>query len=160
MAADGELQVELRPATEEDLELMMAWRNNPMLYENFYRQNGPLTWSEHLSWWTSRENRRDWIIKTYGEDRGRDVGCVNFSQLEKSYPEIGIWIGEVTLWGKGVASQAVEVAIEWLREQDEYEGIRARVLTENTASRRFFEKLGFEHVGGARAEEEEYRYSL
>lgn len=150
------MDIEYRPATECDLELLLAWRSHPKLYENFYLQEGPLDWETHKEWWESREHRRDWIIIVNSEKRWRGVGSVNVTNLDTDVPEIGIYVGEITLWGNGVASDAVEFAVNWTRSQG-YSAVKARVLEHNEASRQVFENLGFRKVGAARGNEFEYR---
>lgn len=153
------MQVEYRPATVDDLELMLAWRSQPQLYENFYEQDEPIEWEGHSKWWDSRENRRDWIITVREEDRWRDVGNVNVSSLDTEMPEIGVYIGEVTLWGEGVATEAVHFGVNWLREES-YPAVRARILDSNEPSQRVFEKVGFHRTGEARENESEYQMEL
>ncbi|NUC70869.1 GNAT family N-acetyltransferase [Haloterrigena sp. SYSU A558-1] len=153
------MEIEFRPATEDDLELMMAWRSHPDLYENFYIQDKELDWETHIEWWEGRTNRRDWIIVLQENDRWRDVGNVSLSDLDTDCPEVGIYIGEVSSWGKGVATKAVEFALSWLRTQD-YSETHARILKHNDASQRVFEKIGFEHAGLARDGEYMYVYTI
>jgi RimJ/RimL family protein N-acetyltransferase len=155
------MQVEYRPATDDDLELMLAWRSHPELYNNFYEQNDPVEWKEHIKWWESRENRRDWIItvREESQDRWRDVGNVNVSSLDTELPEIGIYIGEITFWGEGVATEAIHFGINWLREQN-YRVVRAQVLASNESSKHVFKKVGFDQVGKARENEYEFKMRL
>ena len=103
----------LREATKADLPLIMAWRSNPLCYSGFYQQTEPLKWDEHINWWQSRN--QDWreFIIIY---ETRDVGIVTIGQLDHWSPEIGYFVGEVSLWGKGIGKQAVSLALDWLRE--------------------------------------------
>lgn len=142
------MDIAYRPATEGDLELMLAWRSNPEIYRNLYSQDQPLEWGDHIEWWESRVNQRDWIIMIHDRDRWRSIGVVNLTDLDTDLPELGVWIGEVSLWGNGLATEAIEFAIDWLREQD-YTEARARILDQNEASKRVFEKNGFYHSGPA-----------
>ena len=130
--------VEIRIATDDDLELLMAWRSNELVYKYFAAQKKPLTWQEHINFWRLRKNRQDWIIYYLG----RKVGSVNATFLDTDCPEIGILIGELTLWGSGVGGKAVSLVLEWLKENN-YKMAQAIIMPENTASRRLFEKLCF-----------------
>ena len=91
--------ITLRQATQDDLRLMLAWRNNPQVYQGIYNQsveNRKLTWEEHTNWFASRN--KDWrtfIIEYNGEP----VGVVTIGQLDHWCPEIGYYVGEVSLWG-------------------------------------------------------------
>jgi len=153
------METEYRPATTDDLELMMAWRSHPELYQNFYKQDGPIEWEGHIEWWESRKNRRDWIITIREKDRWRDIGNLNVSSLDTELPEIGVYIGEITFWGKGIATEAVHFGVDWLREQG-YQAVRARILDSNEPSQRVFKKVGFHRTGEARENESEYKLEL
>lgn len=140
------MSITLRPAIENDLPLIMAWRSSPLVYQGFFTQTAPLTWEEHIRWQKSRN--RDWrtFIIVYND---RDVGVVNIGQLDHWSPEIGYLIGEVSLWGKGIATQAVKQAMEWIK--DYGKGYcHTTVLVKNKASLRVLEKLGFTIQGDAR----------
>lgn len=140
----------LREATEQDLELLMAWRSNPVVYEGFYQQNAPLEWEEHLGWWKSRN--KDWrtfIIVLVSAYRDRKVGVVTIGQLDHWNPEIGYYIGEVSLWGKGIGKEAVKLGINWLKERG-YKACHTTVKIENKRSANLLWKLGFQVLGGAR----------
>jgi RimJ/RimL family protein N-acetyltransferase len=138
--------VSLREAEEDDLELLMAWRSNPMVYQHFTIQNQPLTWEEHLRWWLTRKHRRDWMVLLNDGGRVRSVGSANASRLNEQVPEVGLYIGESTLWGKGVGRDALtQVLIRLAR--DGYSHCWAGIQAGNDRSRRLFERLGFRLVG-------------
>jgi len=127
--------VELRPARLGDLELMLAWRSDPEIYEHFREQEEPLEWKSHVNWFVNRStNRHDMII----EYRGRRVGVVNLD--EDDY--VGVYVGEKDLWGKGIGTEAVEILCESFGRDRFY----AEIHSENTGSQRLFENCGFEEV--------------
>ena len=41
----------LKPATKEDLELILTWRSHPEVYRYFSMQDGPLQWEEYIRFW-------------------------------------------------------------------------------------------------------------
>jgi spore coat polysaccharide biosynthesis predicted glycosyltransferase SpsG len=139
---DSETTVSIRQATDEDLELIMAWRSNPMIYENFSLQNAPLIWNEHHNWWIRRKDRVDWIIMLDDGTKMRAVGSVNASGFSIGKPEIGVFVGEVTLWGKSVGRSSVRLVVNWLREIG-HSMVYARVMKHNVRSMKLFESLGF-----------------
>ncbi|WP_338729870.1 GNAT family N-acetyltransferase [Haladaptatus sp. DJG-WS-42] len=121
-----------RPLQLEDLELLLAWRSNPDIYKHFRNQKSALTWSDHLSWFGSRPiDRHDYII----EYNGRRVGSVNLTQ--DSY--VGVFIGEVDLWGEGIATEAVN----WVCQRHSREKYFAEIHEDNIGSKQLFEKCGF-----------------
>ena len=140
--------VTLREVTEKDLELLMAWRSHPLIYAGFYWQDGPLSWEEHHSWWLERKQRKDWMIIFTEGEMSRAVGCVAAYELESEIPHLGVYIGEISLWGRSVAQRALTQAVVWLR-TDGYHRCRATILDTNAASQRAFKKAGFDLVGPA-----------
>lgn len=135
----------LREANDDDLELMMAWRSNPIVYRGFYLQREPLKYEEHYTWWKSRRNRKDWIITFQCGEYTRDVGSVHVSSLDSDSPEVGVYIGEVTAWGRGFGRQAVSLVLTWLRAAG-YKKARASILKDNATSIGLFEALGFKRI--------------
>jgi len=136
----------LNEATKDDLELMMAWRSHPLVYEGFYTQTKPLKWDEHFDWFTTRN--KDWrtFIILF---ESRKVGIVTIGQLDHWSPEIGYYIGEVTLWGQGVGKEAVSLALRWLKDRG-YKYTHTTVLSKNKRSLELLKSLGFEILGNAR----------
>lgn len=136
----------LREATDADLELIMAWRSNPLVYAGFYQQTEPLKWEEHLAWYKSRN--QDWrtFIVLYGD---RKVGVVTIGQLDHWSPEIGWYIGEVSLWGQGVGTEAVRQGLKYIKTYGR-EYTHTTILKNNKASLKLAQRLGFEIMGNAR----------
>ena len=137
--------VELRPLRVDDLELVLAWRSNPQIYENFKEQESELSWEEHLRWFATRpDNRFDFII----EYRGRRVGCVSVSADDL----VSIYIGEVSLWGNGVAKSALKALNDRLDRR-----LIAEVHQDNIASQRLFEDCGFNKISDGEWIQYEYQ---
>ena len=159
--------VQLRPGSKSvlDLALVLAWRSIPDVYHGLYtqhRENRPLTWQEHFKFWTS-PNRATWcqFIIQIGEEGMplRDVGYVQFGQMDHWKPEVAIVIGEVTLHGKGVGTIALKQALDWIKGRDK-QAVHTTILKDNEKSIRLFEKVGFRRVGDAREGEWEYEIWL
>lgn len=129
-------------ASENDLELILAWRSHPEIFRFFRQQKGPLTWEEHVNFWKMRKNREDLIIKYQNDGKWRKVGTINFSKLDSKLPEVGILIGELTLHGKGVGLRALLLGLKLLKEQ-RYERVFAEINVKNAASTKLFKKAGF-----------------
>jgi len=138
----------------------MAWRSNPLIFQGFYSQKEPLTWEEHIEWWHSRN--QDWrmfIICLKEETDIREIGLVSIGQLDHWSPEIGYFIGEISLWGKGYGGEAVKLACEWLKTKGK-QYTHTTILDNNERSIRLIKSLGFEYLGKARKEESWYQKKL
>ena len=139
--------IKLRPVFDDRyLTLMMAWRSNPLVYEGFYSQTKPLTWDEHIQFWNSRPSSWGAFIIFY-EDR--PVGVVTIGQLEHWSPEIGYYIGEVSLWGKGFGREAVRLGLQFIKEYGKMY-CHTTVKKDNERSIRLLKSLGFEYMAEAR----------
>ena len=138
--------LELKLATDNDLELVMAWRSNPDIYAGFYTQKKPLEWGEHIRWWRSRNH--DWREFIIWLDTRR-IGVVSIGQLDHWSPEIGYFIGETSLWHQGYGKEAVKLTLAWLKEYGK-EYCHTTVLKHNSHSISLLISLGFEVLGKAR----------
>ena len=131
----GELpSARISPLTHRDLELVLAWRSNPRIYTHFRRQDGPLDWHEHVSWFESRNSDRyDFVVHF----EGRRVGVINIDSADN----VGVLLGDFSARGQGVATAAVN----WLCDRFENRTpLFAEVNVENKASKKLFEKCGFQ----------------
>lgn len=129
----SERDINIRPMKLQDLELVIAWRSNPLVYRHFKEQEESFEWEEHLQWFSSRpEKRRDFII----EYKGRRVGSVCIDENDFA----GIYIGEIKAQEKSIGSYA----LRWLCDKFSERELKAEINEENRASRKLFEKCGFE----------------
>lgn len=140
------MRILLRNMTGTDLALVKAWRSHPDIFKNYFMQQAPLTWEEHLAWWHSRnENERDFIIVAIEETHSRDIGVVNITQLDNDIPEISFTVGEISLWGKGIGKKAVELLCQWLKDKN-YKRVQAKAVSNNFRSINLLKSLGFQPI--------------
>lgn len=139
-------KVTLREATDGDVPLMYEWRNKKEVYQGFYTQKEPLAPEEHQKWWESRN--KDWrsLIIVCQE---KSIGVVTIGQLDHWSPEIGYYIGDTSMWGKGVGTRAVRLGLDWIRRCGK-QHCHSSVLTKNIRSIRLLVTLGFKFLGEAR----------
>lgn len=150
----------IRLATESDLPLMMAWRSNPLIYQGFYTQKSPLVWEEHVKWFRSRNS--DW--RTFIFELDRPVGVITIGQLDHWSPEIGYYLGEISLWNKGIGTMMVQMGIDWVKFYSETHKhithVHTTIKDDNIGSIRIVEKLGFKKVMEAREGESYWQKNL
>jgi len=128
--------IEVNPVS--DLELLLAWRSNPLIYENFLLQDSPLIWETHYDFWVSKTHRVDYMIFY----QNRRVGHVAISKTNTEFPEIGIMIGEIGLWGRGLGAEILSMTLK-LDFLKNYIGLIAKIKKSNLRSVKLFEKNGF-----------------
>lgn len=131
---DRQQEIQVTPLKRSDLELVLAWRSNPKIYRHFRRQNGPLDWEEHVTWYESRSpDRYDFVIH-YGDRR---VGVVSLNPND----EVSIYLGDFSAHGCGVATDT----LGWLCDRFEQRvPLVAEVHKENESSIQLFERCGFQ----------------
>lgn len=144
------MHVSLREAEDHDLELMLAWNSNPQVPRFLPSRPSALTWELHHAWWKTRQHRIDWIIEyDDGKTRPRAVGAVHIRDLNTPTPEIGLYVGETDLWGRGIGRMALELAMAWAWPQG-HRRLRAVIHPRNRRSHPLFQGLGFVRVGTGR----------
>src|SRR3990167_4360678 len=107
----------LRESTSpSDYALQMAWRNHPEIRAGFYMQGlvNPhyISWEEHCKWMKGRPS--SW--RTFMVETDHPIGVITIGQLEHWSCEIGYYIGEIALWGKGYGKRMVQLALDWIKE--------------------------------------------
>jgi len=142
--------VSLREAEERDLELLFAWNSHPQVTRFFPSRPPVLTWEMHYAWWQTRRHRMDWVVLyDDGRTRPRAVGVVHIRDLNTPGPEIGLYIGDVTIWGRGIGKRALELAMEWAWGHG-VRRLQAVIHPRNRRSHPLFLSLGFVRIGRGR----------
>lgn len=70
----------LRDIKKEELDLMLAWRNEPKIRNNMYTQH-VISQEEHYSWWACIQSRQDQVYFMY-EYKGQSCGIASFNNLD------------------------------------------------------------------------------
>lgn len=131
-----EMSIHLTPIDDNDLELLLAWRSNPKIFQHFREQNEPIDWEDHLSWFESRgSDRYDFMI--YYDCRR--VGVINIDENNM----VGIYIGDFSAHGQGIATEA----LSWLCNRFEHRSpLFAEIHEDNDNSKKLFRRCGFRQV--------------
>ena len=138
-------RIRLRPATEDDTDLIVTWRNKPQVMERFFFRV-PFTRVSHLAW---REKNvltgktEQFIIEAAP---GCPIGLCNLQDIHGDTAEYGYLIGEDDMRGKGFGTEATRLMMAYAKEVKGLRHLTARVIADNAASLRSFEKAGFSRV--------------
>lgn len=139
-------KIYLRLMTRDDTDRIVEWRNNPRVRNNFiYRK--PFTREGHLEWIRNKVYTGEVIQFIICEkETDRPVGSVYFRDISKEHhrAEYGIFIGEDDAIGKGIGSETCRIACEYGFAVEKWHKIILRVLPDNRAAIRSYEKAGFE----------------
>jgi ribosomal-protein-alanine N-acetyltransferase len=143
-------RLRLRPIEENDLEFLFRWYNDSEAlgeYEDFH----PVDWFAFEKREKERSGKPDpstvFMIER-NKDRGR-IGVVIYYSAHwyQQDLEIGYDITEPKERGKGYATEATGLLIDYLFLNKEVERIQASCDTRNMASQRVLEKCGFKKEG-------------
>ena len=149
-------RVVLRPMTENDWEVLLAWNSDPEVLwfaEADPVESRPLAEVQAIYRGVSA-TAYCFII----EYRGHPIGeCwlqeMNAQRVLDRYPDldvrrIDITIGQKRLWGQGLGTEAVGLLVEFGFDREGCDTIfEPEVADYNARSRRMFERLGFRVVG-------------
>lgn len=148
MKINGE-KISLRLMNEDDTDLIVGWRNNLRVRNNFIYQK-PFTRDGHEHWVRTMVDTGK-VVQFIIEDlrTGQPVGSVYFRDIDKEHKkaEYGIFIGEDSAVGKGLGSEAARMAVEYGFEKLMLHKIFLRVFADNLGAIRSYEKAGFVKEG-------------
>lgn len=145
-------QVSLRPVAEADLEKLHAklidieargpWY--PMPQTSLTKRRKAF---EENGFWTP-----DAGIFVMVDEQDRLVGTVDWNKLNGDVPdiELGYRVFDRADWGKGIASEALDLLAGYLFDTQPINRLRLTIHVDNVGSRRVAEKCGFRNEGTSR----------
>lgn len=136
---------ELRDIRNDELELMLSWRNAPDVRKNMYTQH-EISFNEHVSWWNSIQSRTDQKYFMY-EVEDQPCGIVAFNKIDL--------LNENSLWAfyaspdaaKGTGSRMELLALEYAFSKLNLNKLNCEVLEFNTPVIKLHQKFGFKVEG-------------
>lgn len=144
-------QLRLREATKEDTPLIVRWRNNPEVMKYFFFRI-PFTEAGHNAWREANiltGRTKQFIIclqktdERFGVQNEVPIGSCTLQNIGNGEAEYGYLIGEDGMRGKGYGTEATRLATDYARDILHLNCLTARVIADNAASLRSFEKAGF-----------------
>jgi len=140
-------RVSIRPVAYDDLPLLCRWWNDPTVMKEVRAEKLKPTLEQirEQAWpvWRapSPSQYHEFIICRNNTPIG-EIGYV-FENVEKGIVSVDIKIGEPSLWGQGLGTEAMRVFVNYLFSQENIFHITAQPGEWNKRSIRIFEKLGF-----------------
>ncbi len=136
----------LRPPRESDVEVVYSWDRDPELAA--WNGRSPISISLSAA-------RRDYLarwedpgVKTFIiEASGGPIGMATLYDFRRDGCELGIKIGPGNLRGRGYASEAVTLLVDYVFDTLGLAAVRGSTLAHNDRMQRVFEKNGFVQVG-------------
>ena len=148
---DGE-KIFLRPIQMEDTPLIVKWRNNKIVRNNFVFQE-TFTNEMHENWMRTKVASGDvvqYII--VAKEENLPIGSIFFRDIDsKNYSaEYGIFIGEDSARGKGYGSEAARLFVSFGFSKLNLHRIMLRVFADNLQAIQSYHNAGFQKEGIAR----------
>lgn len=139
-------KVSLREMTLDDTGLIVKWRNNPRVRDNFiFRET--FTNEMHEAWFRDKIQKgfvAQFIICENGGDH-RPVGSVYFRDIDNTEKtaEYGIFIGEDDAVGKGYGNETAVLALSYAKDVMGLKKVILRAFKDNEAAIRSYKHAGF-----------------
>jgi len=145
--------LELRPATAEDAEDLLLWRNDEVT-RRMSRNTGMVAREDHLKWYASALSDPAKLL-LIGCVNGSAIGMARFDLLEPGVWEVSINL-DPACRGRGLSRPLLAAALAAIAQRQPTRVV-ARIKPFNAVSRHLFESLGFRLV---QAGEAMNRYAL
>lgn len=144
-----ENEIYLRPMTEADTDLIVAWRNKPSV-KNYFIYQADFTREGHLHW-LHEVVEKGYACQMMICDKAQDkpLGSVYIRDIDHIHHkgEYGIFIGEEAARGRGIGTQAAKLMLQYGFEVLGLHRIYLRALATNEQAVRSYEKAGFVREG-------------
>lgn len=95
------------------------------------------------------ESKSDYLLGIFDRKSDTHIGNIRIGSIHSyhRFASIGIIIGEKTFWGKGYATEAIELAVNYAFSDLKLHKVTAGSYDENEASIKAFENCGFKREG-------------
>lgn len=138
--------ISLRPITMADFKTVLKWSQD----QAFCLANGWETNREerelHEWWLRCVTNKAVDFIRVGIEENHHLIGYADLACIEGDTAEFGIAIGDSSMWGKGIGSQAALHLFEYASSERGIRRLTAETHESNNRSRKMLEKLEFQEV--------------
>jgi RimJ/RimL family protein N-acetyltransferase/methionyl-tRNA formyltransferase len=142
--------VSLRPLTLADAtSTYVDWLNDPVV-RKYLEIREPQT-LEGLRGWLGKitQSKDDYLFGIIHNETKRHIGNCKIGGINwfHKYADIGYFIGDPTMWGKGLATEAIRLATDFAISKLGMFHVRAGVMEENVASIKALRKAGYAFDG-------------
>lgn len=140
----------LKDIDENDLSLLLNWRNQEAIREVMFNSN-TISWEQHNQWFNKLQNDDSAKSKLFYFDN-IPYGVLNITQIDpvSNTCEWGFYIGSPTAQ-KGMGTILGYTALNFIFQELYIRKLSAQVFDFNDKSIKFHEKMGFTQEGKLRA---------
>ena len=140
-------RVRLRAIERDDLPRFVAWLNDPEVRRTLVLF-APMSLAAEEAWYqglAGDPSRHVFAIDAKGADEWSHVGTCGLERvdLRAGSATLGIFVGERSRWGQGIATEAIELLLRFGFEELRLNRVELEVFDLNTRGRRVYDRLGF-----------------
>lgn len=135
----------LRSIQQEELELMLEWRNSPSVRKNMYTRH-EISLSEHLAWWDRIKESSDQKYFMY-EYKSKPRGIVAFNNIDLDNSNAYWAFYAAPDAQKGTGSKMEFLALDYAFREIKLNKLCCEVLDFNLPVVKLHEKFGFKVEG-------------
>ena len=136
-------EIYLRKLKLEDFNAVVDWSRD----DRFCEANGWQKNRDHLElfkWWERCvTNQQKDMIRLGIEYKKRLIGYADLAEFKNNSAEIGIAIGDSTLWNNGIGTHMIKKLLNYANEQFGVTTFYGKTYETNHCSRKMMEKVGF-----------------
>ncbi|WP_456278674.1 GNAT family N-acetyltransferase [Bacillus sp. AK128] len=145
--------IKIRPITIDDFENVLAWSKDlSFCLANDWEKNRDE--KELYSWWLHCVNNlAEDFIRLGIEMENRLIGYADLACIKNTTAELGIAIGESSLWGKGIGYTSSKCMMDYACTHLGITVFTAETHETNIRSRKMLIRLGFKEVSRIGTEE-------
>jgi RimJ/RimL family protein N-acetyltransferase len=146
-------RVGLRPPQRENIDAYLAWMNDLDVLQYLLRIR-PMGRAEEEEWFDSLSKRPDDVVfEIVSLEKNAPIGACGLHKISGSNrsAEIGISIGDKSLWGRGLGREAMGLLCRYGFDVLNLNRIGLNVYAYNQRGIRCYERVGFKHEGRRRA---------
>lgn len=143
-------RVILRAVRRDDLPHYVQWLQDAevLMYFGPYR---PFNLEQEVQWFEEQMNSKS-TLNFAIEYEGQHIGGCGFNNINYQHrnAEVGIFIGEKSLWDQGLGRDALATLVSYGFHYLNFHRIYLRVFAENIRAIHAYEKIGFRQEGRMR----------
>ena len=146
-------RIGLRHPQKESIDSYLAWMNDLDVLQYLLRVR-PMGREEEEEWFANLSKRPDDLVfEIVPLEGGLPIGSCGLHRISSSNrsAELGIVIGDKSLWGKGYGREAMGILCRYGFDVLNLNRIGLNVYEYNSRGIRCYERVGFKHEGRRRA---------
>jgi RimJ/RimL family protein N-acetyltransferase len=140
------------PSNKEWADLLCKWSNDPEV-RHYARNVMPNSLEDVKKWVEPREHHEgppNFIVMTIWHKKDkRPIGVAGLGDIKwfNRWANAFLQIGEKKYWGKGIATEATELLLQYAFEEVNLNKVSGQIIVDNIGSWKVAEKVGFKFEG-------------